>query len=306
MPPDFETAKCKNCGKTWDTAPVKSLADLGDVEGGGPGSGVYEHQKRGRKQYVPHPREKQAQPAPKGGQPAQPQSPTSISKKGKVVDTKRQQAALKNPKRTAMKEQQLAEGVIQQLVAKAIGGKVWGNDSETMDVLTNGNENADLAALLKLKGRRGLHGIEVKGVISQQASARELAGQLPQVSMKKSAVRLKEAWSREHQAPIHTVIVDVRQSLKNPTVYHKYGVGNPTFAPDPKDEERAGAKRVPGGLKGLRALIFAKKGQVRFSAEIDYSFDILSQGAMRYENVSVGIGNDDDVDVNVSPEFSIY
>lgn len=39
MPTDFETAKCADCGKTWDHGIVKGINDPSDVEAGGPGSG---------------------------------------------------------------------------------------------------------------------------------------------------------------------------------------------------------------------------------------------------------------------------
>lgn len=320
MPTDFETAKCQKCGKTWDVSkadnlyeepnqtiskkgmrasdPAAQLSGSYNVVGivghvsprslylsaGGPGSGRHP---TGRKQYQPHPRQsKQAQPAPKQKQAT---PGTSISQKGKVVSTDRQTAALKNPVRIAFKEQNLAESVVQQMVAKALGGKVWGSDSEPLDVLTKGPDGKT-------------HGVEVKAVINQQASAREAAGQLPQISMKNSAVQLKQDWSKQNKAPIHTVIVDVRQSLKNPVVYHAYGCKAFTFSPDPKQDARAGAKRVPGGLAGLKKLVFAKtKDQVIHSSS-DAFYAI--EGQPSYENISYAIGNDDAFDTDADLQFN--
>ena len=159
----------------------------------------------------------------------------AISKKNKIVDKKLQKAALRNPVRIAREQQILAEDKIQKLVAKAVGGKIYGRDSEPVDVITRDS-----------KGR--LHGIEVKGVILQKASARHAAGGLNQISMKREAIARKIAWAKQSKAYLHTVIVDIRSGgLKNPSVYHANGVSAYTFGND----SRAGAKSVGGGLKGL-------------------------------------------------------
>jgi len=166
----------------------------------------------------------------------------TVSKKGKIVDKNRSAIAKSHAVRIALKEQALAENVIQQQVAKAVGGQVYGNDSEAVDVV-----------IKDAKGRI-THGIEVKGVIVQQGAARAAAGKLPQISMKREAVERKNAWSKQNKAPVHTVIVDVRNGTKNPIVYHANRVGNLTFG----DDARGGAKSVIGGLKGLKSRITDK------------------------------------------------
>lgn len=160
-----------------------------------------------------------------------------LNKKGQAVDQNKSALGKQNSVRIGLKEQAFAENHVQQLVAKAIGGKVYGRDSEPVDVV------------LKSKGQ--LHGIEVKTVMAKLANnARAKEGRLQQIYMGHGAVPLKNAWAQKNSAQLHTVIVDTRGS-KSPakwTIYHAPRVGSLTFG----DDTRAGAKSVSGGFKGLR------------------------------------------------------
>ena len=158
---------------------------------GGPGSGR-------------HPWGRKAKPAPKErvrGIPAPSLVKKVLSTKGWQVDSKKQAAANKNPIRIALAEQEVAEHIVEKMVAKGMGGKVYGNDSEPVDVVANDS-----------KGK--LHGIEVKCVMAKSANnARAQLGKSQSVYMGHGAVPLKQQWARDNKAGIHTVIADIREAI---------------------------------------------------------------------------------------------
>jgi hypothetical protein len=163
--------------------------------------------------------------------------------KGWRVDPRRSQAGKVNPVRIALAEQNYAEHKIQNMVAKAVGGKVYGRDSEPVDVVVR-----------DAKGK--LHGIEVKGVLLKGNNAHTAKGKSQQVYMGHGAVGRKYAWANANGAKLHTVIVDVRSSRTNPDVYHANKVGSLTFSKSVGTRGlKPAASLVSGGFKGLRSAV---------------------------------------------------